>query len=143
MSGSQRRFTTDTQKRCSNCEQWKPLEEFHRNRMGTMGRDTACKLCRNPRVQQQRNSIPLAPPPMPKKERARTPPYRTAAQLAPVKQAIRERLGFMPANCETCPARWLCDQLPVEEPVLCELSDSEVGIPLRTSDDHDTKWQEW
>ena len=34
-----------SRKRCSMCKQWKPLEEFHRNRARKDGRQHACKPC--------------------------------------------------------------------------------------------------
>lgn len=32
-------------KRCSTCKQWKPLDDFHRNRSRADGRQQACKPC--------------------------------------------------------------------------------------------------
>jgi hypothetical protein len=34
-----------SRKRCSMCKQWKPLDEFHRNRSRRDGRQNACKPC--------------------------------------------------------------------------------------------------
>ena len=34
-----------SRKRCTMCKQWKPVEEFHRNRSRKDGRQNACKPC--------------------------------------------------------------------------------------------------
>ena len=42
-------------KRCPDCAQTKPTEEFHKNRSGPGGRESYCKICRNKRSRDFKN----------------------------------------------------------------------------------------
>ena len=39
--------TDDLMKKCTRCQQEKPLSDFHRQRLGYLGRRATCKQCRN------------------------------------------------------------------------------------------------
>jgi hypothetical protein len=44
-------------KRCADCHEWKPLEEFPRNRTQEDGRHTYCKPCHNARTAETRQRL--------------------------------------------------------------------------------------
>lgn len=75
-------------KPCSICKQTKPLEEFHKQPSGKLGRHTYCRVClnaRNRRVQRKKADPAI--------RRERSLRYRYGINSADVEEMIRKQGG--------------------------------------------------
>lgn len=104
-------------KRCSMCQEVKPLWAFGVREDGRVR--AQCRACHAASHKEQQSTTP---------------------ETLLARAILRDRLGDMVNGCvipaqgvgsepDVCPWYWHCRKLTSEEPVVCEVSDTELGIP--------------